>query len=710
MSRYTMKAKQASRPSAPKSKQLNGQDRHAYLNELDALAQGMPSFTLSKTLKTAAIFASHFQEQAKVINSGGTPDCEIITLCIRCFPGIVGRDPQKSLNLPDLVLRTWPSAFTCMNSLYDTDLNEQHPRIEKLKLTLISQMIVTYCWSCCGAVSRNPPLAEEVLRFTIKLWIRECSSKHFVLSSCSPEALLRLLGLVYPKASRYSEGYGNGLKTILDVFPKPYRLASFGIMRLRHALDDDLAPAHDFSQHISLLIIFCSTRDSEVGQSIRQSLLNSNAIPLVLRAFGRIVRKLDAASDAIAIDAIGEAANKCITFVLDLLPSAKDITQIVDAFRSGILQHIMRYSPFVDEIGAFNIQTLFTIILPRYLVHESCIFAARCAVDASAADGLLEKVRGSTCKASWEQFESQLVDRLVIKCLYKNQEHHEESACGNPQCNKRGPTHIFKRCAGCKISLYCSKSCQKVDWKTHGHRASCSGCSKGPNPDRFGLEIMDRRLLTVFSSVEVRRHLRRLRADSPQEYEDLLKHELVCDVSYSSVPPAVSIVSAETSADTKTLVELYTKYQDHEPAEDNGCKDPASGLNDSDMHSTQSSRCPTTAILRTNFPCGDSPIIFCFCVHFSNLELDDEVGGPESMGPRNPNCTFCDSDQLRISLTAVDELIRRVQLLCPHSECDGLREPWNYESIRRVAREFEGREVNRDFSTDESFLLSCEVD
>ena len=36
--------------------------------------------------------------------------------------------------------------------------------------------------------------------------------------------------------------------------------------------------------------------------------------------------------------------------------------------------------------------------------------------------------------------------------------------CDNKDCDNKGPT---KNCSRCKLVYYCSRDCQKKDWKTH---------------------------------------------------------------------------------------------------------------------------------------------------------------------------------------------------------------------------------------------------
>ncbi|KAF7288890.1 hypothetical protein MIND_01405000 [Mycena indigotica] len=53
--------------------------------------------------------------------------------------------------------------------------------------------------------------------------------------------------------------------------------------------------------------------------------------------------------------------------------------------------------------------------------------------------------------------------------------HHIRSACGNFECKVLPHEHSakLKRCSGCQSTFYCSKTCQRADWKS-GHRTECA--------------------------------------------------------------------------------------------------------------------------------------------------------------------------------------------------------------------------------------------
>lgn len=49
----------------------------------------------------------------------------------------------------------------------------------------------------------------------------------------------------------------------------------------------------------------------------------------------------------------------------------------------------------------------------------------------------------------------------------------QEIYCSNPKCLKPQGEVKFKKCARCKVTVYCSKDCQVVHWKQEGHHKQC---------------------------------------------------------------------------------------------------------------------------------------------------------------------------------------------------------------------------------------------
>eukprot|EP00058_Branchiostoma_floridae_P015541 XP_002601029.1 hypothetical protein BRAFLDRAFT_128148 [Branchiostoma floridae] len=73
--------------------------------------------------------------------------------------------------------------------------------------------------------------------------------------------------------------------------------------------------------------------------------------------------------------------------------------------------------------------------------------------------------------------------------------------CCNPKCGKPGYRKTLKLCAGCKLTRYCSRDCQKQHWSV-GHK-KCCGHDSCP---AIGPEALKQLLMLVPDNVREQIH------------------------------------------------------------------------------------------------------------------------------------------------------------------------------------------------------------
>ncbi|KAJ7192563.1 hypothetical protein GGX14DRAFT_479902 [Mycena pura] len=82
--------------------------------------------------------------------------------------------------------------------------------------------------------------------------------------------------------------------------------------------------------------------------------------------------------------------------------------------------------------------------------------------------------RGFPISEKWEAFWSILQSRWALMDIHlKREKGTVKSGCSNAACCLIAPRSELKLCSGCKEGIYCSKECQKFDWRHGGHRAMC---------------------------------------------------------------------------------------------------------------------------------------------------------------------------------------------------------------------------------------------
>ena len=101
---------------------------------------------------------------------------------------------------------------------------------------------------------------------------------------------------------------------------------------------------------------------------------------------------------------------------------------------------------------------------------ESAFSMSQALAGAGAAEGEVEAAAEAPQKTNRQVGEDAGVarkGRVVLTSSAGGQE------CSSPSCiNREAGTIKFKRCAGCKVAVYCSAHCQKTHWKS-GHKAAC---------------------------------------------------------------------------------------------------------------------------------------------------------------------------------------------------------------------------------------------
>jgi len=82
---------------------------------------------------------------------------------------------------------------------------------------------------------------------------------------------------------------------------------------------------------------------------------------------------------------------------------------------------------------------------------------------------------GSVCNCQRSWMEERLRDLSSSKKL-KAKKFKYLVRCSNPICDRKEKRpREFQRCERCKVVFYCSRKCQKKDWKS-GHKRNCASC------------------------------------------------------------------------------------------------------------------------------------------------------------------------------------------------------------------------------------------
>ncbi|KAJ7589707.1 hypothetical protein C8J56DRAFT_1164350 [Mycena floridula] len=112
--------------------------------------------------------------------------------------------------------------------------------------------------------------------------------------------------------------------------------------------------------------------------------------------------------------------------------------------------------------------------IARYLIHPTVLRQVYTAVAKDIDPRGMVKV--SKCRnlsniklVAWQTFCGQMQEQKKRRGLFKNSKHQ---LCTSRHCSTRSFLRDVCSCQGCLSAFYCSRECQKADWKS-GHKTDC---------------------------------------------------------------------------------------------------------------------------------------------------------------------------------------------------------------------------------------------
>jgi len=154
----------------------------------------------------------------------------------------------------------------------------------------------------------------------------------------------------------------------------------------------------------------------------------------------------------------------------------------------------------------------------------------------------------SVLEPHWTLFEQYLLERSVYKALLEQSIASDLtiSVCGYADCGKKEAKDKLRKCAGCEIVSYCSKDCQRADWKFGQHRWLCK---TSPGEIRGS----DKRETKYFDFIVLRdahRHIKGLHQKAVKKYSlDPIPRSnnqpFGVSVDYRTIPPTLDVFSLE---------------------------------------------------------------------------------------------------------------------------------------------------------------------
>ncbi|KAG0698294.1 hypothetical protein DFH29DRAFT_941944 [Suillus ampliporus] len=234
---------------------------------------------------------------------------------------------------------------------------------------------------------------------------------------------------------------------------------------------------------------------------MRESLLNNGAIITVTHVIHLIV---------------GRCISNAALFLRLRMQEMDGIPWVSEAIRSDIVKGLLRserYLPFMDNDKARDAASdILHYILPAYTIYRSLLLPIAKAVDEVKELGLEKKLdKSGKLYAGWRCLQETTERRKLLK--YGGPDHVHVQTCHNDNCRKTVSTGTLKRCGGCLHTYYCSKSCQRHDWRRGKHKAYCTRIQERyawSVGKMYGISNRDLKFLDCVIEDELKKHRARI--------------------------------------------------------------------------------------------------------------------------------------------------------------------------------------------------------
>ncbi|KAJ6476656.1 hypothetical protein C8R47DRAFT_1323494 [Mycena vitilis] len=163
----------------------------------------------------------------------------------------------------------------------------------------------------------------------------------------------------------------------------------------------------------------------------------------------------------------------CLVLLCNMLLTASGYRKLRDAIQSGLLPTVLLCAQrnISLEINR-RLLCLLLDIFPAATVN--CNVLADMGTAYMALEGTISE-HGFHPKAwaAWTAFSDLLMERIEVLRDFDTRADVSLKACDNMECHIILEKTQLMRCTGCRDLLYCSRECQRLDWREGGHRDQC---------------------------------------------------------------------------------------------------------------------------------------------------------------------------------------------------------------------------------------------
>ncbi|KAH8111470.1 hypothetical protein DFH11DRAFT_1793409 [Phellopilus nigrolimitatus] len=431
----------------------------------------------------------------------------------------LGVDPTLS----GILTSNWPNLHAWIQYFYMERVSGEFPKVDGETRQTKELVLFTLCdalmtVSCDELFFSKIIFANGVLKLVANLWLKENPKANFsdifrsrasaVFSACLASAdLQNKLALAHEIILKEADG-------------DTEKVVTQALHRLRTVTKINSKIINSLFSCMNVLRYLYGNAKSP----FRTPILEKDGVTIITRVF------VSLSSVVGSIGLIEEheviAMENCLCFVSYYMLARQSPSWTAKTVQSGLLEAIaksclMNYSSRGIEV----ITTILRSLLPLHLAYRSILGAVIRSMKSIESDAsLVAKIRSSPFVKDWDYFLDRLFERAAFKAIFD-----QVSGINNQDychyCERKDERDNFKKCAGCRMALYCSRDCQVNDWKLGNHREECKAMTTAND--------------------NIKRHSSSILELAKQKFPGVSFTDVVYKADYTTVPPTLDVFSFE---------------------------------------------------------------------------------------------------------------------------------------------------------------------
>ncbi|KAH8111666.1 hypothetical protein DFH11DRAFT_1612863 [Phellopilus nigrolimitatus] len=622
--------------------------------DVTRLILSIPTLPPSSYPDVLDAFCAHFRKP-----NPGAPDeadSKLNALITACFAGMyeIVSSFAKDKKLAAMALRHWDDIFRWMRYLHEHRAKKER-RKRDAELFAGHFLGMNPCGEAFHKIVRSD---DRIFEFIAHLWWEES-----IPGSAISFASTAFTVCFYLNGKKHTE--------VLDrLFPDADVIANLALSRLQKALSAMPFNLDSIFAYIGVIDIFSIP---ETGDK-RRAILNKQGVRVILHSLKEL--RNESIQNFVGHSRF-QAAGGCFDYIHQVLLLDMGVKWVTQALSFGLLKELVLYSPhFASFIRTDSPKILLEKEIPPYLILYSVLNPTVNSMKNVSSAQIQNLAKSSEIGLrTWDIFEEIIMERAASLVLFNNTA--TPVSCCNATCSVSGPRRIFQKCANCKVSIYCSKTCQVIAWKERGHRKECPTIARH-NIDRDAAKRRNEKFVQTTAVRDVRRHIPALRT-----------------LATKNIPAYRSRVSASQSHTPRRGLRSTCTHTRKSRASAIQSRDENLHTIATNMHQSMSTGNENANLLLVSYPGDHSSFSSSSCMDTANFgaNLSMHCSWPSRLRAdavpgrvrKRPGGTGPDGRTLETTFDEIDEIIYQVKKHASSAQAAGSSQravPWNFSMFK----------------------------